>query len=309
MQTTVAKKVELSGIGLHGGKVVRLDISEAPVDSGIQIRRSDIANSEYYKLTPYNVVSTQLATTVNCGEHSISTIEHFMGSFYGLGIDNAFIDVSGSEVPILDGSAKDIVESLLEVGIKSYDKPRKIIKVTKPIRYELDDKYVEIVPSDYGLDIDFILDYKNSVIGSQKYSYYHSKLNFINDIAFARTFGFEKEVEALRSMGLARGGSLENAIVVDGDQILNPDGLRSRDEFVRHKILDILGDLALIGYRLQGKIRAFKSGHNLNNLFARSMLEATDSYDILEADSSVKGINSFQVTNPLGGHINSTINY
>ncbi len=309
MQTTVAKKVELSGIGLHGGNVVRLEVSEAPADTGIQIRRSDIINSEYYKLTPYTVVSTQLATTVNCGDHSISTIEHFMGSFYGLGIDNAFIDVSGPEVPILDGSAKDIVESLLEVGIKTFNKPRKILKITKPIRFEVDDKYVEIVPSDYGLDIDFILDYKNSVIGSQKYSYYHSKLNFINDIAFARTFGFEKEVEALRSMGLARGGSLENAIVVDGDQILNPDGLRSRDEFVRHKILDILGDLALIGYRLQGKIIAFKSGHNLNNLFARAMLEATDSYDILETDSSVKGINSFEVGSSETNRINSTINY
>jgi len=295
MQATIAKKIDISGVGLHSGKNFRLEMFPAVADTGIQIRRTDVANCNYTNLSPYNVSSTQLATTVNCGELPISTVEHFMASFYGLGIDNAYIDVSGAEVPILDGSASDIVDYLLEAGVIPQDKPRQILKVTRAITYSLGDKVIEIVPSDQGLDIEFTLDYEDSIIGCQIYKYHHNRLNFINDIAFARTFGFKREVDALWSMGLARGGSLDNAVLVGEDTVLNPDGLRSKDEFVRHKILDLLGDLSLIGYRLQGSIRAVKAGHNINNLFARTVLEASNSYEIIDEDDSIDTVNSIHI--------------
>lgn len=282
MQTTLNKPFHIEGIGVHSGKVFAVDVLPAPADTGIQFRRTDVQYCEFTRITPYNVSSTQLATTVDCAGLPISTIEHLVGSFYGLGIDNAFVEVSGPEVPILDGSAAPIVDLIIEAGVKALDKPRKILKVTRPVSVGLDGKTVEIVPSN-GFSINFELDYAHPVVGKQCLKYTLDESSFASEIACARTFGFRREVDALWSMGLAKGGSLETAVVIDDDGILNPGGLRIDNEFVRHKILDMFGDLSLIGYRLQGEITAVKSGHQVNNIFARALLEASNSYHVVES--------------------------
>lgn len=280
MQTTLAKPFKIEGIGLHSGRFFSAYVLPAPADTGIQFRRTDVLRCDFTRITPYNVSSTQLATTIDCGGLPISTIEHLVGSFYGMGVDNAFVEVSGPEVPILDGSAAPIVALILDAGISRLDKPRRILRVTKPVSVGFDEKTVDIVPS-CGFSINFELDYDHPAVGKQIFNYVFDEKSFISEIAFARTFGFKREVDALWSMGLAKGGSLETAIVID-DRVLNPGGLKAPDEFVRHKILDMLGDLSLIGCRLMGRITAVKSGHKLNNVFARTLLESVGSYEIIE---------------------------
>ena len=288
MQKTIAKPFTIKGIGLHSGRDFQAVISPAPCNTGIQFRRDDVRHCDYTRITPYNVSSTQLATTIDCGGLPISTIEHFSAAFYGLGIDNAFISVSGTEVPILDGSAKEIIECIENAGYKEQNESRKVLKVTSPVSIEYEGKTVEIEPSN-NFEITFELDYPHPVIGKQVFTYVYNENTFHREIGIARTFGFKREVEALWSMGLAKGGSLDNAIVIDDEKgVLNEEGLRFSNEFVRHKILDMFGDLALIGYRLQGKIKASKSGHHVNNVFAIALLEATNSYVIEEEKESKK---------------------
>lgn len=286
MQKTIAKAFTINGIGLHSGKEFQAVISPAPCNTGIQFKRDDVRHCDYTRITPYNVSSTQLATTIDCGGLPISTIEHFSSAFYGQGIDNAFISVSGTEVPILDGSAKEVIENIEKAGILTQKEKRKVLKVTRPVSIEYEGKTVEIEPCD-NFEITFELDYPHPVIGRQVFTYVYDENTFHKEIGIARTFGFKREVEALWSMGLAKGGSLDNAIVIDDKEgVLNKEGLRFSNEFVRHKILDMFGDLALIGYRLQGKIKASKSGHHVNNVFARTLLEATNSYVIEEETES-----------------------
>ncbi len=287
MQRTLAKSFTIKGVGLHSGEDFIVTVSPAPENTGIQFRRDDVLYCEYTCISPYNVSSTQLATTIDCGGFPISTIEHFTASFYGLGIDNAYISVSGIEVPVLDGSAKEIMDSIIKAGIKEQKQPKKVLKVTRPVSIEYEGKIVTIEPYN-GFQITFELDYPNTIIGRQIYTYNYNEQTFYKEIGIARTFGFRKEVEALWNMGLAKGGSMENAIVVDDSGVLNKDGLRMPDEFVRHKILDMFGDLSLIGYRLQGKIVAKKSGHQVNNVFARTLLEATNSYIIEEVKEQIE---------------------
>lgn len=290
MQKTLVKAFTIKGIGLHSGKEFTAVVSPAPENTGIQFRRDDVRHCEYTRITPYNVSSTQLATTIDCGGLPISTIEHFAGAFYGLGLDNAFVSVSGTEVPILDGSAKEIMEHIEKAGLKEQKAPRKVLKITRPVSIEYEGKTVEIEPYD-GFQITFELDYPHPVIGRQVFTYDYNENTFHKEIGIARTFGFKREVEALWSMGLAKGGSLANAVVIDDkDGVLNPEGLRAPNEFVRHKILDMFGDLSLIGYRLQGKIKASKSGHQVNNVFARTLLEATNSYVIEEVQDKLENM-------------------
>jgi UDP-3-O-[3-hydroxymyristoyl] N-acetylglucosamine deacetylase len=280
-QTTIEKQASFSGIGLHTGKFINVKITPAYADTGIQFRRSDKNGTEHIKASPFNVYSTHLATTIKCGDYSISTIEHLMSALYGLGIDNAFIDVDGSEIPILDGSAAPVTEILKNAGIKKLKKPRKYLKFKKKIRIEKDGKWIELIPSRY-FKTTFHISFDNEVIKEQKAYFKVTPEIFYNEISKARTFGFKKDVEAIWQMGLAKGGSLENAVVIDNDKILNPGGLRYDDEFVRHKILDLIGDLALIGHRFYGHVRASKSGHQLNNLFAKALLESTNCYSVIE---------------------------
>lgn len=284
-QTTLKKTLTIEGIGLHSGQTMTMSIHPTFADSGICFRRSD-TDSEYTRVSPYTVTSTMLATTIRCGEQTISTIEHVMSALYGLGIDNAMIEVSGPEVPILDGSSIPLVVKLLECGIKELSKPVKFLKITKKVRLEKDGKWVEIIPSRF-FKITFDIDFEAESIGQQRAYFEVNPETYAVDIASARTFGFKREVESLWQMGLAKGGSLDNAVVIDGDDIMNPEGLRFKDEFVRHKVLDMIGDVSLMGYRILGHIRAFKSGHQLNNIFARQILESEDSYIIAEPEEEL----------------------
>ncbi|MGA1845529.1 UDP-3-O-acyl-N-acetylglucosamine deacetylase [Deferribacter abyssi] len=280
-QTTLNDKLIFSGKGLHSGEFVKVELYPALPDNGITIRRADIPGTEPVKLTPFNVISTVLATTVYCGNYRISTVEHLLSALYGLGIDNVHIDVYGDELPILDGSSSAYVDQMKNIGVKQLKKKRKYLKFTKKIRLEKGDKWIEIIPSRY-FKITFGINFKNSIISEQKKFITVTPNTYLKEISRARTFGFKEEVEQLWKMGLAKGGSLENAVVVDNNKILNGDGLRFDDEFVRHKILDLIGDIALLGYRFFGHIRAYKSGHELNNVFARTLLESKNCYKIIE---------------------------
>ena len=279
-QTTLNKGFTIEGIGLHTGQSITMTVHPAFADSGICFRRSDVA-SEYTRVTPYTVTSTMLATTIKCGEQSVSTIEHIMSALYGMGVDNAMIEVSGPEVPILDGSAKPFIPMIIGSGIKQLGKHRKYLKFNKKVRLEKDGKWIEIIPSRF-FKVTFDIDFESGSIGQQRAFFQVDESTFASEIAGARTFGFKQEVESLWQMGLAKGGSLENAVVIDGDDVLNPEGLRFKDEFVRHKVLDLIGDISLTGYRIFGHIRAYKSGHQINNLFARLITESKDSYSIIE---------------------------
>lgn len=279
-QRTLKNVIEMEGIGLHTGEKMSVSIHPAYPDTGICFRRNDV-ECEYTKVSPYTVTSTQLATTIQCGEHTISTIEHLMATLYGLGVDNAKIDVNGPEIPVFDGSATSIVDAIIKTGITEQAKARKFIKFKKRIRLEKDGKWIEIIPSRF-FKVTFDIDFENEFVGQQKAFVNVTPETFRDEVASARTFGFRNEVEQLWQMGLARGGSLDNAVVIDGEEVMNPGGLRFRDEFVRHKMLDLIGDISLLGYPIFGHIRAYKSGHNLNNLFARTLIESANYYSIVE---------------------------
>lgn len=279
-QRTLKNVIEVEGIGLHTGEMMSVSILPAYPDTGICFRRTDV-ECGYTRISPYTVTSTQLATTIQCGNHTITTIEHLMAALYGMGIDNAKIDVRGPEVPVLDGSAAYFVKKLAETGITEQAKARKFIKFKKRIRLERDGKWIEIIPSRF-FKVTFDIDFDNEFIGQQKAFVNVTPDTFVNDVAPARTFGFRNEVEQLWQMGLAKGGSLDTAVVIDGENVMNPEGLRFADEFVRHKVLDLIGDIALLGYPIFGHIRAYKSGHNLNNLFARTLIESANYYSIVE---------------------------
>ncbi len=297
-QTTLKKSITIEGIGLHSGHRMIMNIHPAFADTGVCFKRSDVS-CEYTKVTPYTVTSTMLATTIRCGEQTISTIEHVMSALYGLGVDNAMIEVSGPEVPILDGSSGPYVQKILETGIKELGKPRKYMKFNKKIRLEKDGKWVEILPSRF-FKVTFDIDFDVETIGQQKAYFEVNPETFSKEIASARTFGFKREVESLWQMGLAKGGSLENAVVIDGNDIMNPEGLRFKDEFARHKVLDLIGDVSLMGYRILGHIRAYKSGHQLNNLFARQLVEATNSYSLIETQEESPALHQTLELKPQG---------
>ncbi len=300
-QTTLKNTLVFSGVGLHTGSFIKVKIIPAFANHGIQFIRSDKKDSLPVKVSPFNVFSTQLATTLKCGEYPISTIEHVMSALYGMGVDNACIEVDGPEVPILDGSAAPIVDLINDIGIEILNEKRKYLKVKRKIRIEKDGKWIEIIPSRF-FKATFHINFDNSLIKEQKAFVNLTPETFKKEIAAARTFGFREDVEALWKMGLAKGGSLENAVVVDGDKIMNPHGLRFKDEFVRHKILDLVGDISLIGYRIFGHIRASKSGHQLNNLFAKTLLESNNYYSVIEISKQHKAEkeNGFRILEPQG---------
>lgn len=283
-QTTIKNDILIEGIGLHTGSKTRVRILPEFPDAGIRFRRVDVKNSETVTVSPYSVVSTQLATAIKCGDLPISTIEHLMSAFYGLGVDNALVEVDGPEIPILDGSSAPFVDMILKSGIKTLSKNKKFLKVTKRVKIDLQDKWIEIIPSRF-FKITFDINFENSFLREQKKYINVTPESYRAEVSKARTFGFKNEVESLWKMGLAKGGSLANAVVIGEEGVLNSEGLRYSDEFVRHKILDLIGDISLIGYPILGHIRAYRSGHQLNNQFARKLLESTDCYSIVEFES------------------------
>ena len=281
-QKTIKNNINLSGIGLHTGLNANLTIKPADPNTGIIFKRIDIKENNIVIPNLFNVSSAVFCTTIS-NEHgvSVSTIEHLMGALYGLGIDNALIEIDNYEVPILDGSAKQFVKEINEVGVQSSDSPIKIIKINKMIEFTDGKKSISIEPSKISLDIDFELKYENSLIGNQRnlIKVYESDLT---DVYNSRTFCLYEDVEKLKEMGLAKGGSLENAIVVKDNAVLNKDGLRNEKEFVNHKILDCMGDLYLAGYKIIAKITCSQGGHKLTNQLLRKVFENKDNYSLLE---------------------------
>jgi len=283
-QRTIAKKISVTGIGIHSGKKVTLTLHPAAADFGIQFKRTDILNSPILRASAETVGATENNTTIGAGANSVHTVEHLLSAFYGFGINNVFCEIDGPEVPIMDGSGASFVFLLKETGIVTLNKSKKFLIVLEKIRVEVDDKWAEISPSSK-LVIDSTIVFTHPSIKSQNKIFEFSCENYINEIGRARTFGLLKDVDALKRKGLIKGGSLDNAIVLDDYKVVNPEGLRFVDEFVRYKILDTIGDISLLGYEIAGKITTFKSGHNLHNLLCRKLLATPSAYEIVSAAS------------------------
>jgi|TARA_B110000027_G_scaffold17823_1_gene18371 UDP-3-O-[3-hydroxymyristoyl] N-acetylglucosamine deacetylase len=281
-QKTVKDIISIKGVGLHSGIDVNLTIKPSAANTGIVFKRIDLVDNNIVIPDVFNVSSAVLCTTIsNTHGVSISTLEHLMGAFYGMGIDNALVEIDNEEVPILDGSAKLFVEEIKKVGIETSNEPIKIIKIDKKIEFTDGVKYISIEPSKMSLDIDFELKYENSLIGNQRNTIkvYETDLN---EVYNSRTFCLYEDVEKLKNMGLAKGGSLDNAIVVDKNQILNKEGLRNKKEFVNHKILDCMGDLYLAGYKMIAKVVCKQGGHKLTNQLLRKVFQNKENFSILE---------------------------
>ena len=281
LQQTLSKSVIIKGHGLHSGINVSMKLIPAKENFGIKFYRTDLTKNNEVEAIWSNVSNTQLSTTIsnNFGT-SVSTIEHLMSALSGLHIDNLRIEINGPEVPIMDGSSKDFVNLIEKIPLKILSKKRKIIKINKNIKISENNSYVELKPNKH-FSIDFEIDFPSKIISKQSCHLQLINGNYKSDIASARTFGFEKDVDNLRSNGLALGGSLENAVVVGENKILNREGLRFKDEFVRHKILDSIGDLYLAGAPIQGYFYGNKSGHYLNNLLLRSLFSDKDNYEYI----------------------------
>jgi len=281
-QKTIKKPVTFSGIGLHSGKPSKICVKPSSPDTGIVFKRIDKKDNNLIYPNFMNVSNTALNTTIsNSNGVKVSTIEHLMGALFGIGIDNALIEIDNEEVPILDGSAKVFIEKILTAGLELSNKPIKIIKINKKIEFRNGDKFISIEPSKLSLDIDFELKYKNQIIGNQR-----NKKNVYDDdlteIFESRTFCLYEDIEKIKKNGLAKGGSLENAVVVKGEEVLNSEGLRNSKEFVNHKILDCIGDLYTSGYRMIASINCSQGGHYLTNSLLREVFSNKDNFSIIE---------------------------
>jgi len=281
-QKTIKSEVSFNGVGLHSGIDVNLKIKPAKINQGIIFIRTDVKNNNVVIPGVFNVSSANFCTTIsNEFGVSISTVEHLMGALFILGIDNAIIEIDNQEVPILDGSAKIFVDKIIETGFDISDQPIRIIKINKKVEFKESSKFVSIEPNNINFEIDFKLEYSNPLIGNQqnKINVYEDELT---DIYTSRTFCLYEDVENLKKLGLARGGSLNNAVVVKQDQVLNKEGLRNEYEFVNHKILDCIGDVYLSGYKIIGKIKCIHGGHKLTNQLLRKVFADKRNYSMIE---------------------------
>ena len=281
-QYTVKEVVSISGIGLHSGENVNLKILPSVIDKGIEFK----VNNELVLANYRNVKSTNRRTTIGNGNIEIHTIEHLMSAFMGLKIDNAEIILSGSEIPIMDGSARVFIDLINSVGIKEQYAKKKVIKILKEVTFSQNNSSITIYPSD-NFSIDYMIDFDDPVIGIQRQKITLLANNHDKEIGSARTFGMLNEVEYMHKNGLALGGSINNAIVVDNGKVLNPDGLRYKDEFVRHKILDLCGDIYLSGYHLMGDIVAKCAGHEVNNKFLWELFSDKSNYEVIEENKII----------------------
>ena len=289
-QRTLARTVSTTGVGLHSGEDVHLELGPAPPGTGIVFRRRDLDPVVEIPALEEYVGDTTLSTSLVMDGHRVSTVEHLLAAMAGMGIDNATIDVDAPEIPIMDGSAGPFVGLIQAAGITVQDVPKRFLRVIRKVTVEDDDKVASFLPFD-GFKVSFTIDFDQPVFRgcSAHVELDFSSNTFVDDISRARTFGFMHEIEYLRSRGLARGGSVDNAIVLDDYRILNREGLRSEDEFVKHKALDAIGDLQLLGFSLIGEFRAYKSGHTLNNAAVTALLAQTDAWELVsyerEADA------------------------
>ncbi|HTE41855.1 MAG TPA: UDP-3-O-acyl-N-acetylglucosamine deacetylase [Steroidobacteraceae bacterium] len=279
-QRTLKNTIRATGVGLHTGKKVLMVLRPAPVNTGIVFYRSDLPNSPAVHAHAHNVRETDLGTTLIKDDAKIATVEHLLSALAGLGIDNAFVDLSAAEVPIMDGSAGPFVFLLQSAGIEEQNAPKRFVRVLKPIRVEDGDKWAQLKPYD-GFKVNFEIEFNHPVFKkhSQVASLEFSTTAFLKEISRARTFGFMRDLEYMRARNQALGGTMDNAIVLDDYRILNEDGLRYEDEFVKHKILDAIGDLYLLGCSLIGEYTGYKSGHGLNNKILRALLADRSTYE------------------------------
>lgn len=284
-QRTLKNAIRATGVGLHTGQKIYLTLLPAPVDAGIVFRRVDLNPVVEIEAKAENVGETTLSTTLMNGDVKVSTVEHLLAAMAGLGIDNAIVEVSAAEVPIMDGSAGPFVFLIQSAGIQEQAAAKKFIRIKKPVVVQDGDKIASFLPFD-GFKVTFSIDFDHPVFQGRtlKTSVDFSSTSFVKEVSRARTFGFMHEIEYLRSKGLAKGGSIDNAIVVDDYRILNEDGLRYEDEFVKHKVLDAIGDLYLLGNSLIGEFKAHKSGHGLNNKSLRQLIAQTDAWEVVTFD-------------------------
>ncbi|MGI9319478.1 MAG: UDP-3-O-acyl-N-acetylglucosamine deacetylase [bacterium] len=281
-QRTLKNIIRATGVGLHTGKKVYLTLRPAPEDTGIIFIRTDLDADVEVPARPENVSDTRLSTTLERDGTKISTVEHLMSAFAGMGIDNAYVELSAPEVPIMDGSAGPFVFLLQSAGILEQKKLKQFIRIKKPCVIQDDDKWVKFEPFN-GFKVSFAIDFDHPILqnSTQTASVDFSTTSFVKEVSRARTFGFMDDLEALRNAGLAQGGSFDNAIVMDSFHILNDDGLRYEDEFVKHKVLDAIGDLYLLGHPLIGEFSAHKSGHALNNRLLRQLIKDKSAWELV----------------------------
>lgn len=285
MQRTISQIIRFSGVGLHSGHTVDIKMIPHHINGGIIFRRCDLSPTVDIPAHASLVNDTTLSSCLSNGQYSIRTVEHIMSALAGLGIDNIIIELSADEVPIMDGSAAPFINQILSAGMVTQNTAKQFIKVTKPVSVVADDKTASLTPYD-GFNIDFEIDFSHPafVKDKQKLHIELSSGQFVTDISEARTFGFLRDIELLRKNNLALGGSLDNAIVIDEEKVMNHNGLRFDDEFVRHKVLDAVGDLYLAGHQILGTLTAYKSGHHLNNLLVRKLLNSPDCYEMVTYD-------------------------
>ncbi len=283
-QRTINKKISTIGIGLHSGKEVTLSLVPSAENTGIRFQRMDLAEKPIIPAQAHLVADTMMSSNLIQNDVKIGTVEHLLSAISAMGIDNLLVEVSSAEIPIMDGSSVNFIELIEQSGITEQSADKQFLKIIKPIRIEQGDKWVELVPTEkQGFKLNFKIDFEHPVIVStpQQVNFQLTTDNFKNQLANARTFGFLKDIEYLRQNNLALGGSLDNAIVLDEKNMLNKQGLRYPDEFVRHKILDAIGDLYMIGYSILGQYNAYKSGHDLNNQLIRAVLADKNSFEIV----------------------------
>lgn len=281
-QRTLQRAASIEGVGLHSGQRVTLRLIPAPADHGLLFVRTDLPDKPVIPVRADCVVDTALATTLGVGKARVATVEHLLAALSGLGIDNLRMELDGPEVPIVDGSAEPFARLIAETGIRTQEEPKEFLVIKRSVTVVDGDKHATFAPS-RRFRIDCTIDFKHPLISDQQFTLEFSDHSFVREVARARTFGFLRDVDRLRQAGLARGGSLENAVVVDDFSILNPEGLRFPDEFVRHKLLDALGDVALLGRPVIGALTAFKTGHALNHRLVSKVLSDPANFEVVRA--------------------------
>ncbi|MDY6465359.1 MAG: UDP-3-O-acyl-N-acetylglucosamine deacetylase [Succinivibrio dextrinosolvens] len=284
-QRTILKPVSMTGIGLHSGAKVEVAFRPAPADTGIVYTRTDLNPNVTMKCTADNVKDTQLCTAlVNESGVRISTVEHLTAALSALGIDNLFIDVNAPEIPVMDGSAQPFIYLFASVGIQELSSPKKFLRVVRKVRVENEGKWAELTPSESGFNLDLQIDFNHPAMDKDKQHYAMSFTGeaFAREVSRARTFCFMRDVEYMHAHNLALGGSLENAVVLDDHRVINPEGLRYEDEFVKHKLLDAIGDLYMDGHSILANFKAYKTGHDLNNRLLRALLSDSSNYEVIQ---------------------------
>lgn len=287
MQTTLETAFSLVGTGLHSGRPARLWVKPAPADFGVEFRRVDVTDKDNRISARFDSVNDTVLCTRLSNQHGVevSTVEHLMAALAGCGVHNALVEVDGPEVPIMDGSSARFVQEILTAGVVSLDSPTKILKIVKPVRVVDGDAMAELLPSDE-FEIDFEIAFSDAAIGEQQHALNMKNGSFVRELSDCRTFCMHSDVDYMQSVGLARGGSLDNAVVVEDGKVLNPEGFRRSDECVRHKMLDALGDLALAGMPVLGRYHGVRAGHRMTNLLLRAVFDNPESFEIVTANAA-----------------------